>query len=502
MNKERAAWAKSEKQTDRVRRCWFLPQRAGALATTLAAVATVGGCATLGPPTLHEARTNYNEAVADTQLKQVLMNIVRVHNNEDPLFMEVSQINDVSSLSMNPSGAITGFWSKAGPAASLNGAATYTQNPTIQLAPLQGQQLIQQISTPITTDTMASLYNSNWPILNILDFAAQRVTPGIEDQSAALNRITALQDLQSVDFASTISDLNNKATPPTKAASTSQSGGSEQVKLADALSLYFLSKRSLADDALNHSKDTEMARKLWYSLRAFYRGTQPETGLSNRIELRVVPRSSHGQSSEADLSPVLSTHSAFGALKSALEGGQGALIAFVSSDDYRNIRSSPLNNWQDVVSSNVVSVQCNSGVFYTLTFEQAVRLKNVTSLDNPKSCDRQNTESFVQKSVCELRTALDKVTQQQLCPYSVMALTGATSVGAETLLDALREFILVIEGETPPSDAFTYWNERGHWYYIARDDYVSQRNLMLLDQILTIQSTATPPPSTTAIVVQ
>ena len=39
--------------------------------------------------------------------------------------------------------------------------AAYVQTPTIHYVPVQGQQLIQQITTPITTDTLSSLYNYN-----------------------------------------------------------------------------------------------------------------------------------------------------------------------------------------------------------------------------------------------------------------------------------------------------------------------------------------------------
>jgi hypothetical protein len=60
----------------------------------------------------------------------------------------------------NPSlDPITG--SKAGVVGGMSGSKTYVQTPTIHYVPVQGQQLIQQITTPITTDTLSSLYNSN-----------------------------------------------------------------------------------------------------------------------------------------------------------------------------------------------------------------------------------------------------------------------------------------------------------------------------------------------------
>jgi hypothetical protein len=477
-------------------------RRAAQLATALATA--VSGCATLGPPTLREARTAYNEAVADTGRQQTLMNIVRVHNNENPLFMEVTQISDLSTLSFNPSSGITGFWSKAGPAASLNGTATYTQNPNIQMTPLQGQELIQQISTPITTDSMASLYNSNWPIANILEFAVQRLTPGFGDQSAAENRIAALDDLGALNLASTVSDLTNKAAPAKPvapagaakkpaAAPAAAAGGGDTGKVADTLSLYFMPRDLFTYNRASQPTDTATARFLWQSLRAFYRGTQPSSGDSERIELRVVPRSSQGLHAAADLSPVVSTRSAFGALKSALEGGPAAVVGFVSPQQYRGIHDSALNS---------KAADCPSGVFYTLTLEQAADIKKVAVPWAGKVEGEVGASHYSAAIVGAVEKAIERISVSHECFYSMMQLTHVSDPIAEQLLDDLREFILVIEADAPPADAFAAWTERGRSYYIAGDDSISQKNLMLLNQFLTIESTATPPPSTTAIVVQ
>jgi hypothetical protein len=497
MNKGRTAWGIIEKQTDRTRRFWSPPQRVGARVTTLAAVAAIGGCATLGPPTLREARMDYNAAVADTHLEELLINIVRVSKNEDPVFMEVQQINDVSTLNFNPSGAITGFWTKAGTAASLNGAATYTQTPTLQLSPLQGQQLIQQVATPITPDTIASLYNADWPILNILDFAANRITPGFDDQSAAINRIAALDSHGALNLASTLSDLSSKATAtktktPSATATQGNANGQTQ-QVADSLSLYFTPRLSFAKAAKN-SAASAMVRKLWSSLSGFY-ASEPQWN-ANRIELRTVPEAAKKKSSN-DLSPVLSTRSAFGALKDALEGGASSLIGFVSYDEFREIQSSPLNNFKDVVKTNTLRGSCSSGLFYTLTIDQAIAKKRLCVQDfdrypqAEKNCTDKTIDTF-DKNITKLveDVVIKNDGGQNGCVLSIMDLNkrnrgdDSTVIGAEELLDELREFILIIVGEAPPGDAFTAWRDGSQWYWIDHSDFISQRNLMLLSQFL------------------
>jgi hypothetical protein len=82
----------------------------------------------LGPPTLREARPAYNDAVADTAREQTFINLIRVHNNQAPLFLDVSGIDDISLLSIDPSGTITG--SRAGIVGGVSGSVTYSQTPT------------------------------------------------------------------------------------------------------------------------------------------------------------------------------------------------------------------------------------------------------------------------------------------------------------------------------------------------------------------------------------
>ncbi len=164
------------------------------------------GCATVGPATLRESRPSYNEAVADTGKLQALMNIVRVHNNESPAFVDVSEVDDLSILSGTSGGTISNLWAKAGPLAAITGSATYSQSPNIKFVPLQGLPLAQQLSSPIPPETLAALFNSDWPIENVLNLAADRLTPGYRDYDAALHQFAALDDIGAINLAATVSD--------------------------------------------------------------------------------------------------------------------------------------------------------------------------------------------------------------------------------------------------------------------------------------------------------
>ena len=68
----------------------------------------------------------------------------------------------------------------------VGGALQYEESPTIRYQPLTGAALIAQVSSPITVDSIASLYDSDWPIGELLDLATDRITPRIWDNYPAL----------------------------------------------------------------------------------------------------------------------------------------------------------------------------------------------------------------------------------------------------------------------------------------------------------------------------
>ena len=64
------------------------------------------GCASIGPKTIPHDRQNYNDSVLSTENKQILLNLVRIHYLEPPLFIKIGSITASyawnSNLGVNP----------------------------------------------------------------------------------------------------------------------------------------------------------------------------------------------------------------------------------------------------------------------------------------------------------------------------------------------------------------------------------------------------------------
>lgn len=142
-------------------------------------------------------------------------------HSENPLFMDVSEVDAAELIQGVASGGLTGIGGlsalqsagqvvttggsasspmgaiKSSVASSRTGAAAgsfeYQESPTIRYFPLSGQALVAQIATPISVTSIANLFSSDWPFLPMLDFALDRAAPNFTDLYAAINALALLE---------------------------------------------------------------------------------------------------------------------------------------------------------------------------------------------------------------------------------------------------------------------------------------------------------------------
>ena len=84
----------------------------------------LAGCALIGPTAVETGRNTYNEAVATSSRQQILINIVRVHRNENPVFVDIPEIDASSQLQLSATSALTNIGGHPGTiGGTLEGAA-------------------------------------------------------------------------------------------------------------------------------------------------------------------------------------------------------------------------------------------------------------------------------------------------------------------------------------------------------------------------------------------
>jgi hypothetical protein len=450
----------------------------------------LAGCAFIGPTVVQNGRNTYNEPVASSSRQQTLINIVRVHRNETPVFLEIPEIDASSQLQLSATGAVTNLGSHAGTVGStLEGVAgasglgvQYQEAPTIRYQPVQGQALFTQISAPITVDTLSALYGSDWGLGPIFAYSFDQWVPGYTDNAAALNMMIWLDSCGAIGLAATRSDFSAEKDAVQRVSANGASINIQTQPAAsagnDSLDLYLQSKRS--------GCSLEDVSRVWGWLWKLYAGTQPAAdgslwgagrGVPLRIELRTTPIkniSARGLDlTRSSVGPVLRTHSALGILK-ALDA-EPKLVDYVTPEEYETIREAPFN-------SQAYFRRCDSDFAYLLPLHLA-KAKSFTDV--------------VIRDIAPPAQELYDTRAAGNCSY--MANTRKLDPTLERQLNHLRRLILIVRSDSsPPADAYVSWRD-DYWYYIDGSDTISQKNFMLISQYMSIQSTVSTAPSLTAV---
>lgn len=173
----------------------------GLLAVSVAAISLLSGCAVVGPRSITAGRVVYAEAINQTQDEQILLSIVKGRYGESSTLLAVSGV--AASLKFRAEAGIEAGFNGVGDVGDdlLIGGVAYEENPTITYAPLQGEDYIRQIMSPIPIDLLLLIMRSTAPDLSTLNLLVSRINdlrnpdfiPGSATESQA--RFTRLVDL-------------------------------------------------------------------------------------------------------------------------------------------------------------------------------------------------------------------------------------------------------------------------------------------------------------------
>ncbi len=135
----------------------------------------LSACSNLGSVALPPDRLAFNGSLSNSDEQQSLLNIVRLRYTDSPYFLAVnnvvSQFNFGSSFGTNIA--------NAAPPPALLGSATanfnYSEAPTITYTPLQGEDYVNRLLTPIDLDVVYMLFRSGWSVHHLSPLLVQRM---------------------------------------------------------------------------------------------------------------------------------------------------------------------------------------------------------------------------------------------------------------------------------------------------------------------------------------
>ncbi|MDN5943470.1 MAG: hypothetical protein L0H94_16450, partial [Nitrospira sp.] len=141
------------------------------LAGTLCSLA-VTGC--LSPITLNRAVTAYDEAITDAISKQLLINIARAHQHQPVHFTGVSNIAATFDFRVN-AGATPALTGEASRALMPIFGGSVAENPTISIAPIEGEEFTKRLLTPFQETKFLLLIRQRYDIDLLLRLMAQEL---------------------------------------------------------------------------------------------------------------------------------------------------------------------------------------------------------------------------------------------------------------------------------------------------------------------------------------
>jgi hypothetical protein len=164
---------------------------------------SLNACSTVGPTSINQGRTSYNQVIQDTSAQQTLLNIIRVRHSETPLFMDITEVDAATTFGASISGGPSGLGASPdykttsagtiqGAVGFITGSAQYVEALTVRYQPLSGQALIAQVSTPMTTEALANLFSSDWSLAAVLALSIDSLTPNYLNFEPSLNAIIHL----------------------------------------------------------------------------------------------------------------------------------------------------------------------------------------------------------------------------------------------------------------------------------------------------------------------
>ncbi len=144
----------------------------GNLALAVGVFLTVfDGCSQLGPGKIELGRGHYNVAVQQTENEQMLLNLVRLRYRDTPYFMQVASVS--TNFEFEVSTDVSAALQTGSNVYGLGIGGTATESPTITYTPLQGDQFVKQLLSPMRLTAVLLLYHSGWAIDRILNVTVQ-----------------------------------------------------------------------------------------------------------------------------------------------------------------------------------------------------------------------------------------------------------------------------------------------------------------------------------------
>jgi len=114
---------------------------------------------------------SFNTTVQYTQSQQILLNIVRMHFRESPMFLQAGNITASYESQVGAEAGVDPF-----PSWNAGAHYSFSSKPTISYTPVEGKSYVAQFMTAISPETFCVLFQGGWSVSELVKLLVDRVT--------------------------------------------------------------------------------------------------------------------------------------------------------------------------------------------------------------------------------------------------------------------------------------------------------------------------------------
>ncbi len=139
-------------------------------------VLSISGCASsFGPSALSDTHPAYNQAINYSIEQEMLLNLVRLRYRDSASFLRIGSVT--ASLSIQSSAGLdsTIISGDGNNVISPDVGIAYADEPTISYVPLQGEDFLKSVLTPISLEALLVMIQSGWSIERVFGLCIERM---------------------------------------------------------------------------------------------------------------------------------------------------------------------------------------------------------------------------------------------------------------------------------------------------------------------------------------
>jgi hypothetical protein len=158
------------------------------------ALLTLTGCVSVPPEQVSAARMDYGQVIAESWKRQTLLNVVRLHYADVPVFLDVSTIINSNTYAGKANASLELPAGSDPNVFRLGAENSWTNTPTVTYQPLLGDRFTKSLLQPVPPSSVFQLMQGGWSVEMVLRTVVSSIN-GLHNNSVGVGADPGFNEL-------------------------------------------------------------------------------------------------------------------------------------------------------------------------------------------------------------------------------------------------------------------------------------------------------------------